>query len=54
MYVLACLSKRGLTEVCLTLQLDAVIIEEPLVKALSLRGNPWRLYSAKHLKWDLW
>ena len=36
-------------EPCLTPQLDTVIIEESSVKALSLRGNPWRLYHAKHL-----
>ena len=33
----------------MTPQLDTVIIKESSVKALSSRGNPWRLYRAKHL-----
>ena len=32
----------------LTPQLDTVIIEVSPVKGLSLRGNPLRLYRAKH------
>ena len=47
--VLACLSKPERTYWSLTPQLDTVIIEESSVKVLSLRGNPWRLYRAKHL-----
>ena len=41
-----------------TPQLDTVITEEPAsVKVLSLRGNPWRLYTGPNIaitKWDLW
>ena len=35
----------------MTSQLNTVtvIIEEFSVKAVSLKGNPWRLYGAKHL-----
>ena len=47
--VLACLSQPERTYWSLTPQLDTVIIEESSVKALSLRGNPWRLCRAKHL-----
>ena len=46
--VLVCLSKPERTYLSLTPQLDTVIIEESSVKVLSLRGNPWRLYRAKH------
>ena len=48
-HVLSRLSKPERTYGSLTTQLDTVIIEESLVKVLSLRGNPWRLYRAKHL-----
>ena len=47
--VLAFLSKPERTYWRLTPHLDTVIIEVSSVKALSLRGNPWRLYKAKHL-----
>ena len=47
--VLAFLSKPERTYQSLTPQLDTVIIEVFSVKALRLRGNPWRLYRAKHL-----
>ena len=43
------LSKPERTYWSLTPQLDTVIIEVSSVKALSLRGNPWRLYWAKYL-----
>ena len=49
--VLAFLSKP---ERSLIPQLDTVVIEVSLVKALRLRGNPRRLYRAKHLPSRNW
>ena len=43
--VLAFLSKP---ERSFTPQLDTVVIEVSLVKALRVKGNLWRLYRAKH------
>ena len=48
------LSKPERTSWSLTPQLDAVIIEVFSVKGLSLRGNPLRLYWAKHLTLMNW
>ena len=47
-------SKPETTSWSLTPQLDTEIIEVSLVKGLSLRANPLRLYSAKHLPLMNW
>ena len=53
MYVqwISLFSKPERTSWSLTPQLDTIIIQVSSVKGLSLRGNPLRLYRAKHLPW---
>ena len=51
---LVCLSKPESAFWSLTLQLDTVTIEESSVKALSLRVNPWRLYTGPNIRIPSW